>query len=88
MTAAKSRAPRGAAESPSEAFPVGAVDMQEMLERIPEMAQQLRQLGWAPPRLDIATSSSGFTPDLETLLAAPNTVSADILSRLASIYPF
>jgi hypothetical protein len=51
----------------------GGVNIQEMLQQNPEMAQQLQRLGWAPPRLGIVpSSSSGFNPDPETLLTAPS----------------
>jgi len=44
------------------------VNVQEMLEKNPDVVQQLQRLGWAPPRMGVPPSSlSGFTPDLETV---------------------
>lgn len=51
----------------------GGVNIKEMLQRNPEIAQQLQRLGWAPPRLDtVQSSSSSSNPDLQTLPIAPS----------------
>lgn len=71
-TSAGSNALEKATKEPSSATTPQPIDMQTMLQQNPDVVQQLQQLGWAPPKLDpVSNPSSGFTQDLETLLAGP-----------------
>lgn len=91
-TSVGSNALERATEEPSSAIAPQSIDMQRMLQQNPDVVHQLQQLGWAPPRLDaVSYSSSGFTQDLETSLAAPGyTVSTAYSSNCSVIkeYPY
>lgn len=91
-TSVGSNALEKATEEPPSATTPQPIDMQTMLQQNPDVVQQLQQLGWAPPRLDsVSNPSSGFSQDLETLLAGPGyTVSTTYQSNCSLIkkYPY
>lgn len=60
-----------ATSSLSTAAAPQAVDMQHLLQENPTIAQQLQQLGWAPPNAAPVTSVAPVTANLETLLTYP-----------------
>ena len=44
------------------------IDVERMLQQNPQVARQLRRLGWAPPRADFSPNPMTFVPESETVL--------------------
>jgi len=75
----------GGIDGPSSSSAPQAIDIEQVLQKNPEVAQQLRKLGWAPPELGTVQPSPGLTTtDLETLLTAPNFTVSNQLHYSAS----